>query len=346
MTKSNKNNSEKPKSGINVTRRTLVAGAGAAASTVAMKNIFVQPANAANFPNKPVQLVVPFGTGGGSDRTMRLIAPYLSKELGVPVNVINIKGAGGWVAWAKMANWSPDTDDHMLGTINLPHVMSMLDPRMKRKETLKSFNFIAWHSLDPCIWAVRDGDERFQTLKQFLTHVEKNPNQVVMSTTAVGSDDHMGIAYAEKFLDNFKVRKVYANNDGKKIAEVVGSHTDAVAGNVGFYVPYMVDKKLRALCVLADERQATLPNTPTFKEVTGKDNIVFAGRTFAVANGLAKDKVAVYQRAIKAAMNNPEYQIKELRNKNPLVHREGDELWKHLDASANWVNSVKYWEQG
>ena len=58
------------------------------------------------FPDKPVQRVVPFGTGGGSDRTMRLFAPYLSKELGVPVNVINIKGGGGWVAWAQMAKWT------------------------------------------------------------------------------------------------------------------------------------------------------------------------------------------------------------------------------------------------
>ncbi len=216
------------------------------------------------FPSKPVQLVVPFKPGGGADRTMRLFAPYLAKELGVPVNVINISGGGGWVAWTQMARWDPAKDDHKLGVINLPHVLSLLDPRMKRKETLKSFNFLAWHSLDPCIWAVREGDERFQSLKEFLAYVKANPNKIIMSTTAVGSDDHMGIAFAEKFIDGFKVRKVYANSDGKKIAEVIGKHTDAVAGNVGYYIPYMMEGKLKPIVVLSADRSPNLPSVPTF----------------------------------------------------------------------------------
>jgi tripartite-type tricarboxylate transporter receptor subunit TctC len=149
---------------------------------------------AGKFPNRPVQVVVPFKPGGGADRTTRLFAPYLSKELGVPVNVINISGGGGWVAWSQMAQWDAKKDDHMLGVINLPHVLSYMDPRMKRKETLESFGFLAWHSFDPCIWAVRDNDERFQTLKEFIAYVKANPYKIVMSTTAVGSDDHMGIA--------------------------------------------------------------------------------------------------------------------------------------------------------
>jgi tripartite-type tricarboxylate transporter receptor subunit TctC len=327
-----------------VSRRQVLKGAGVATGAAAVSTIFARPATAAKFPNKPVKLVVPFGTGGGSDRTMRLIAPYLQKYLGVPVNVINVKGAGGWVAWDQQSKWNPDKDDHMLGTVNFPHVMSLLDPRMKRKQTLKSFNFIAWHSLDPCIWAVKDGDKRFQTLEKFLSVAAEKPNGLVMSTTAVGSDDHMGIAYAEKFLPNFKVRKVYANSDGKKIKEVIGGHTDAVGGNIGYYVPYFTDAKLRAICVLGNHRSPNLPNTPTFKEVTGKSNVVFAGRVFSVAPGLSKDKTDVYKNAIRMAMNDPEYQIKELNKKNPLVQREGKELHDAIAASEKFVNSVKYWE--
>jgi tripartite-type tricarboxylate transporter receptor subunit TctC len=87
-----------------------------------------------------------------------------------------------------------------------------------------------------------------------------------------------------------------------------------------------------------------LPNTPTFKEVTGKSNVVFAGRVFSVAPGLSKDKTDVYKNAIRMAMNDPEYQIKELNNKNPLVQREGKELHDAIAASEKFVNSVKYWE--
>ena len=230
------------------------------------------------------------------------------------------------------------------GTINLPHVLSLLDPRMQRKETLKSFNFLAWHSLDPCIWAVREGDDRFQTFKQFLDYVVKNPNKIVMSTTAVGSDDHMGIAFAEKFIKGFKVRKVYANSDGKKIQEVLGKHTDAVAGNVGYYIPYMMDAKLKPIVVLSAERSPNLPSVPTFLEATGLLNVSYAGRTLATAPGLSDEKRGIYLAAIKRAINNPEYVMKEIRNKNPLLFKTGKDLWKQLESSKKMVEGVKFWE--
>lgn len=323
------------------TRMMISAAAIAAVATVGLCS---KDATAEKFPNKPVQIVVPFKAGGGADRTFRLFAPYLSKELGVPVNVVNIAGGGGWVAWAQMAKWDPNKDDHKLGVINLPHVLSLLDPRMKRKETLKSFNFLAWHSYDPCIWAVREGDPRFQTLKEFIDYVKKHPNKIVMSTTAVGSDDHMGIAFAEKFIKGFKVKKVYANSDNKKIQEVIGGHTDAVAGNVGYYVPFMLEKKLRPIVVLHPERWPQLPSVPTFFEVTGLKNVSYAGRTLATAPGLAESKRKIYLDAMKRAIENPEYVMKELKNKNVLMFRTGDELWKTLDESKKLVEQVKFWE--
>jgi len=296
------------------------------------------------YPTEPIQLVVPFKPGGGADRTFRLFAPYLSEELGVPVNVINIDGGGGWVAWAQAVKWDAEKDDHKLQVVNLPHVLSMLDPRMKRTETLEDFNFLAWHSLDPCIWAVREGDERFQSLAEFLDFIAKNPNEVIISSTAVGSDDHMGIAFAEKYIPNFKVRKIYANGDSKKIQEVLAGTSDAVAGNVGYYVPQIMEGKLRPIVVLSDERSPNLPSVPTFAEVTGLMNISYAGRTLATAPGLSEDKRTILLDAIKRALVNPEYVMKENNNKNPLLFKEGDNMWAALRSSKEMVEKVKFWE--
>ena len=66
------------------------------ASAMVTTTVGINAANA--YPTEPIQLVVPFKPGGGADRTFRLFAPYLSEELGVPVNVVNIAGGGGWVA--------------------------------------------------------------------------------------------------------------------------------------------------------------------------------------------------------------------------------------------------------
>ncbi|MDH3699887.1 MAG: tripartite tricarboxylate transporter substrate binding protein [Alphaproteobacteria bacterium] len=297
------------------------------------------------FPNGPVQLVVPWKPGGGTDRSARTFAPYLAKALGVPVNIVNISGGGGWVAWAQMAKWDAKKDDHKIGYVNIPHVFAYLDPKMKRKENINTFNFVSGATVDPCIWAVREGDERFQTLKQFIDYVVKNPNKVIMSTTAVGSDDHQGIAYAEKFIKGFKVKKVYANNDGKKIKEVLGNHTDAVAGNVGYYVKYMLEGKLRPLAVLDTQRSTYLPSVPTFFEVTGLKNISVAGRTLVVAPGLDQKKYQVIADAVKAALADANYAVKEIKSHNGLWPVSGDKLKATLTTTTERVKKVKYWEQ-
>lgn len=323
-----------------IVRRSVTALVAATAASLGMT-----AAKAAEFPSKPVELVVPFNTGGGTDRSARIFAPYLSKALGVPVNVINIAGGGGWVAWAQMAKWDPNKDDHKLGFVNLPHVFAYLDPKMGRSETVADFNFLSGQTFDPCLWLVREGDERFQSLKEFIEVAKKEPNKIVVSTTAVGSDDYQGLAYAEKKIPGFQVSKVYANNDGKKVQELLGNHTDAIAGNVSYYVSYIRDGKMRPIATLGEERSQFVPSVPTFQEVTGVDNICFAGRTLVAAPGLAPEKQKVYEDAIQKALSDPEYALKELQNSSQLWNVTGDKLKAFLKATEERVKTVEYWKQ-
>ncbi len=328
---------------MNMKRREFVKLAAASSAAAVLAPAVAR--GAGKFPNGPVQLIVPFKPGGGADRTFRLFAPYLAQELGTSVKVVNISGGGGWVAWQQMARWDPQKDDHKIGTINFPHVFSYLDPRMQRKETVDSFNFLAWHSLDPCIWAIRHDEKRFTDFKSFIDYVIKNPNKITMSTTAVGSDDHMGIAFAEKFIPGFKVKKIYANGDSKKIQETISGVSDAVAGNVGYYAPYVADKKLKFIVALHPERYSVINDVPTFKEVTGKNNVSFAGRTMCVAPGLAAEKKATYLAAVERAIANKEYLEKEARNKNNILFMKGDAVSKKIADTKAYVESVKFWEQ-
>lgn len=323
-------------------RRDVLKLGAASAATVLFTPAIVRAQGA--FPNGPVQLIVPFNPGGGADRTFRLFAPYLAEELGVPVNVMNIAGGGGWVAWQQMANWDPEADDHKIGTINFPHLFSYLDPRMSRSETLDSFNFLAWHSLDPAIWAIRADEDRFDDLEGFIKYVQDNPNQITMSTTAVGSDDHMGIAFAERFVPGFKVKKLYANGDSKKLQEIIGGVSDAVGGNVGYYTPYVEEQQIKFITVLHEDRYPLIPDVPTFKEVTGEPNISFAGRTMAVAPGLAQEKKDAYLAAVSRAIANEEYLAKEKANNNNILFMTGDEMEAKLAATKEYVESVKFWE--
>lgn len=321
--------------------RKLSVACGAAVAALAL----AAPVSAAEFPSGPVELVVPWNTGGGTDRSARTFAPYLSEELGVPVNVVNIAGGGGWVAWEQMAAWNPEEDDHKIGFVNLPHVFAYLDPEMGRSETVSDFNFVAGQTFDPCLWLVAGDDERFQTLDDFIAHAQDNPDDVVVSSTAIGSDDYQGLAYAEKEIGGFQVSKVYANNDAKKVQEVLGGHTDAVAGNVSYYVPYVQDGRMKPLAVLSNERSQFLPSVPTFKEVTGVDNICFAGRTLVVAPGLDEDKKQVYMDAVRRAQENPEYAIRAINNNSTVWKVGGDELTEFIESTEERVKAVEYWNR-
>ena len=319
--------------------------AKAAIGLVAGIAVAISPSLAQKFPSGPVELVVPWKTGGGTDRSARLFAPYLSKALGVPVKVVNIAGGGGWVAWAQMAAWDPKKDDHKIGLVNLPHVFAYLDPKMGRKETVANFNFIGGQTFDPCLWLAGANDKRFKTLKEFVAYGKANPNKIIVSTTAIGSDDYQGLAYAEKKIKGFQVAKVYANNDGKKIQELLGGHTHAIAGNISYYVPHILEGKMVPLAVLSEQRSQFLPSVPTFKEVTGVDNICFAGRTLVAAPGLDSAKYKVFENAIKTAQKNPEYRIKELNNSSTVWDVSGDKLKAFIKSTEERVKTVEYWKK-
>ena len=300
--------------------------------------------SADKYPNKPIKLVIPWKPGGGTDRTMRIFAPYLEKTLGVPVSIINKGGGGGWVAWSQMAKWDPKKDDHTIGIVNFPHMLSYLNPKMKNKNNLKSFNFVTAHSIDPCIWAVREGDKRFQTLPEFIAYVKAHPNKIKISVGGFGSDDHQAVAFAEKFIPGFKVKKIFGNNDAKKLQELYGETADAVGGNISYFVPHMLEAKLRPLAVLGKQRAPQLPTIPTFVEASGVPNFNFAARVIVAAKGLSAEKQKILTTAIHKAMDIPEYGVRELKGYNTLWKEQGQKLDSFLNDLAGTVKKVAFWD--
>ena len=304
-------------------------------------------ANAAGiYPSKAIQLIIPWKPGGGTDRSARVFAPYLSKALGVPVNVVNKGGGGGWVAWADMAKWKAPADEYMLGYANLPHILSYLDPRLKRKETLESFGWLTLHTLDPCIWAVREGDERFQTVKDFVNYIKKNPGKLNWHLSGVGGDDHLGAVAALKALGgDLKVNFLYANSDAEKISALLGKSSDALGGNVAYFIPYALEAKLKPLVILNDTRVKGMPTVPTFKEIFGKDVSCYAARFLVSAPNLSEDKKKILFDGITRAANDPEYVMKHTKMGDVVDLRSGEKLEQLLNQAAQMAKSVAYWKE-
>ena len=105
----------------------------------------------AAYPTKKITMYVPYSAGGSSDLGVRRLSQHLEKVLGQPVIVENVVGAGGWIAWNKLARAKPD--GYTLSMFALPYVAGYLNPATKRNMDLTSLTPLVNHVIDFTAWA-------------------------------------------------------------------------------------------------------------------------------------------------------------------------------------------------
>ncbi len=301
------------------------------------------------YPRKAFKLMVPWSPGGGTDRSARAFAPVLAKYLGQPVGIINVDGGGGWVGWAQAAKWTDPENDHDLAYVNLPHILSFLDPRLKRTETLDSFGWLALHTVDPCIWVIRENETRYRDVEGFVEYVKENPGKVTFAVSGVGGDDHLGAvaglrALEEKYGGPLKVTFTYSNGDGERIAALLGGSADVLGGNVAYYIAYAMEAQMKPICVLAKQRVRDMPTVPTLAEYAGKPIVVSAARYLAVAKNMPEYKRKILLDAVQKAYADPEYIITCNKMGDVVQYVTGEDLRKQLEEFKALAESVAYWK--
>src|ERR1043165_7812639 len=145
----------------------------------------------AQYPERGLTLILPYGAGGGTDITARLLARDLEAVLGRPVTVQNRAGGAGWIGWGALAASRPD--GYTLGYLNVPSMYAgYLDTKVGRKESLDSFTPLMNHVIDYNIWAVKP-DGPFKSVKDVVEAAKKTPDSVTVTAYGAGSDDHLAI---------------------------------------------------------------------------------------------------------------------------------------------------------
>lgn len=301
----------------------------------------VAPAPAAPFPQKPLSLIVPYGAGGGTDITARILATFLEKELGQPVNVVNVTGGGGWNGWGQLATSKPD--GYTIGYVNVPNIFQgYLSPQMrgKRKENLESFALIRNHVSDPCMWAVK-GDSRFKTLKELLDYAKANPDKVSFAAHGVGGDDHLALLRVMK-ATGAKFRVINNESTTISVTQILGGHVDVIGANVSEVFNQEKKGELRVLGVMADSRSEFLKHIPTFKE-QGVDVSMSVSRGIAAPKETPKEILDILAAALTKASQNPEH-IKKARElglaMDPLV---GAEYQKFMKGEEQRIKQLMGW---
>jgi putative tricarboxylic transport membrane protein len=262
-------------------------------------------AGAQSFPNRPVQLMVAFPAGGGTDIAGRIVAAIAEKSLGQPIVVVNKGGAGGQVGWTELVRQKPD--GYYIGFINLPATNTViLDPDRKAIFTEKDFTPIINQVLDPGIIWVR-ADSPFKTLQDLLDSAKKSPNTIRAATTGILSDDHLAILMTEEAAPGAVFRIVHLDGGATQLKEIMGGNVDVAFDNVGGVVRRVQTGEVRALAVMDNVRSKFLPDVATTKELGYPTIVSSSTRGIAGPKGMPEPVLGKLREVLKKAMDDPEH---------------------------------------
>lgn len=268
----------------------------------ALTALMAAPA-AADYPEKPIEMIVAFAPGGGTDVAARSIARFMEKHLGgASIAIINKPGAGGEIGWTTLSQAKPD--GYTIGMIN-PPAFNALAVEGRAKYAMDSFQPVGNIVLDPGILVVGK-DSPYNSLQDILDASKAAPGAIVVGISgAAGSSEHIGILNLNRIADvNFT--PAFFGSTAPVRQAVLGGHIPAATMNLSEALPLIRSGDIKLLGVMASERSPFLPDAPTFAE-QGHDLVVTASRGLAAPAGVPAEVVAKLEEALKAAMADPEY---------------------------------------
>lgn len=276
----------------------------------------------ADYPTKPIGMIVAFHAGGGTDVAARSVARFIEKYLGrgASIGVLNRPGGGGETGWTMVAQAPPD--GYTIGFINAPAVLSLTIEK-RTHYSLDSFAPIANLAYDPVILAVKP-DSPHRTMVDVVNAAKANPGRVTIGTGgAVGSSENLGLLQVER-LSGAKFNQVHFGATAPLRAAVLGGHVPVAAFNLSEGVGEMREGTLRILGSFSAERYSFAPDVPTARE-QGLDVIAGSSRGLVAPAAVPAPILAKLQEATQKALQDPEYA--ELARKTDIPLR-------FMDSSA------------
>jgi len=266
---------------------------------------FGQAAVAQTYPSRPITMVVPWGAGGGTDATARIVAAMMEKEMGQPVNVVNRTGGNGVVGHSAIA--SAPADGYTLGMITVEISMMHWAGLTDLKPT--NYTPLALMNIDPAAVTVR-ADSPYKTVNDLLAAIKANPGKFKASGTGQGGIWHLALAGMLKDQKMELSAAPWVPSNGAAPAM-----NDLAAGGIEFVTCSLPESralidagKARPLTIMANQPSGLYPNVPTLKTATGSNWAIGAWRGIAGPKGLPADVQAKLGAVLKKIYDSPDYQ--------------------------------------
>ena len=261
----------------------------------------VASANAASYPERNVEIIVPYGPGGSTDIVARIVAQKLSDRLGQSFVVLNRPGASGTLGLTAAMRATPDGYT-LLNSYTAESVVVPQISKAHRYSMVDEFEPIAITGLVPVVLMVSK-NVKANTLQEFIAEVRANPGKYTYGG-GYGSPPHVMGAWMNRLRD-LNVQHVPYRGGAQGINDVIGGHIDMFYGGAAAGKAAIDGGSVKAIAVTGDTRSTALPNIPTFKEA-GVPEFDLASWTVLLApKGTPADIVAMIRKETLAALDDP-----------------------------------------
>jgi len=291
----------------------------------------------AQYPQRPVQLIVPWGAGGGTDATARIIAALLEKELKQPFNVVNRTGGSGVVGHDAIAN--APADGYTIGLITVEITMMHHVGLTKLKHT--DYTPIGLVNADPAAINVR-ADSPYKSVKDLLAAIKANPGKMKASGTGQGGIWHLAIAglLKEQGIDPNALPWVPSNGAAPGMQDMIAGGVDVVPCSIPEARPMIDSGKARALAIMDANPPALYPNVPTLQKELGTKWAIAAWRVIAAPKGIPADVQKTLATSLKKVYDSKEYKEFMASRGFGVVWADPAETAKFMAASDTNLGSA------
>lgn len=238
------------------TRRSVILGSAAALALFSSASALAE-----EWPSRPIELVVPFAPGGGTDLLARALADELSKQFDVPVQVVNRAGGGGVVGFENIKAAKPD--GYTLGILTAQLITANL--RGVMKTSYNDFAPVAMLTIDYAGLSVQT-NSKWKTLPEFLDAAKADPGSITVGNGSQGGSFHMLARNLEEAA-GVKFKHVPFDGGPAAIVQLLGGHIDSTVNGVTETLPYIQSGQLRMLAVAGTKRYPELPDVATSAEL-------------------------------------------------------------------------------
>jgi tripartite-type tricarboxylate transporter receptor subunit TctC len=297
----------------------------------------ILPAHA-QYPNKPLRLIVPFAPGGSTDIFARLIAERAQGALGQPVVVENRAGAAGNIGAEAVVRAAPDGYTLLMATTGVMAINNAL---------YKNMTYDAAKDLEPVVYVasitnilIVPPDSPAKSVAELIALAKKEPGKLTFASSGAGASTHMS-AELFKSMTGTDIVHVPYKGSGPAMPDLMSGRVSMMFENAPGAMSHIKAGKLRALGQTGLKRSASLPDVPTVAEaVPGYESLSWSG--IAVAAGTPKPVIERLNRDLNAVLAMPEMRQKLAEQGAETIGGPPEAFARHIQAEREkWSRVIR-----